>query len=294
MQPCVDAYYGIGEAVDYSKAYACFQEHEVQQFIILMLLNGEGTAKDPKQAAEDLHAWSLDHNDEGENGNLKKEVESHVGNPQAPRVDFCKDIAYSMYSIGFCSGIENALAQQESDLMMKKIRGSLQPAQQVEWDKVQEAFSRYQRDEGSRIEKQFEQGTIRGVAYDSHLEYVRSNFQKLVVMAFLKKGLSPAEAGESKTLLSRVQTAYQADIDDYVKSMSNMDGPNSPDEAKDIAEYKEIAETSQKAWEAVRDLCSALAADVYKQNGVDGSTSMSVAMSKLRIDEIRDNPVGGS
>jgi hypothetical protein len=212
-------------------------------------------------------------------------------------IDFCKDIGYTTYSMDFCAGIQNQLQQQQIEAAMRTIRGTLDTKQQEMWDKIQEAENKYARAEGQRIYKQYEEGTIRGVAYASQVSYVRDNFQKLMTEVFAKKALKPATPAELKTLDIDMQNYYQADIEKYIGEMSYLNDPDSSGDDKlqyvsDVTEYKTNAEDSQKTWQEMRDECAALVTSVYKQNGTDWSASLSAAMTKIRIQEIQSDPVG--
>jgi len=297
VQPCVEAYYGIGRPVDYGKAFKCFQGHDVRQFIVLMTLNGEGTPKDPKLAEQDLETWGLDASAGNEAGNLKSQVQEHMRDADAPRVEFCHDIAYSMYSLGFCSWIRERLQKQEFDKAMGAIRSTFTPAQQQKWDALLRAEERYEKLDANRLLKQFQEGTVRGVAYDMQLMYVRDNFRALMTDVFVKGQLSPATADEQKQLASGMQAAYQDDVKGYSDGEDFLDQPDSSaiekqDYARNVGQYRQDAEASQQAWETLRDLCAAFATDAYQgaQKGMDVSASMAASLMRLRIREIRNSP----
>jgi hypothetical protein len=57
VKPCVNAYYGIGEPINFGKAYKCFSDNQVHEFLIIMQLNGEGTPKNAKQAERTMDTW---------------------------------------------------------------------------------------------------------------------------------------------------------------------------------------------------------------------------------------------
>jgi hypothetical protein len=297
VQPCVDAYYGIGQPVDYDKAFKCFQDHDVRQFVILMTLNGDGTPKDPKRAQQDLAAWGLDASAGNEDINLKNDVQEHLRDPAASRADYCHDIAYSVYSLGFCSWIRERLQKQDFDNAMDVIRGSFTPAQQQKWDELLRAEEAYEKLDASRLLKQFQEGTVRGVAYDMQLMYVRENFRDLVTDAFVRGQLIPATADVQKQLASALQAAYQADVDGYSEGEDFLDQRDSSAlekqaYASNVAEYAQDAEASQQAWARLRDLCAAFARDAYKgaQKGMDVSASMTASLTRLRILELKNSP----
>lgn len=297
VQPCVDAYYGIGQPVDYDKAFKCFQNHDVRQFVILMTLNGEGTPKDPKLAEQDLQTWGLEASTSNEDINLKNDVQEHLRDAGASRADYCHDIAYSVYSLGFCSWIRERLQKQDFDNAMAAIRTSFTPAQRAKWDELLRAEEGYEKQDASRLLKQFQEGTVRGVAYDMQLMYVRENFRNLMTDVFVKGQLSPVTGDEQKQLASALQAAYQADVKGYSEGEDFLDQPDSSAlekqaYASNVAEYTQDAEAAQQAWAKLRDLCAAFAADAYKsaQKGMDVSASMVAILTRLRILEIKNSP----
>jgi len=57
VKPCVNAYYGIDGPINFGKAYKCFGDNQVYEFLIIMELNGEGTPKNTKQAERTMDTW---------------------------------------------------------------------------------------------------------------------------------------------------------------------------------------------------------------------------------------------
>gem|GEM_PF-4929029 len=294
----MNAYYGIGEPTDYTKAYQCFKEQNVANFIILMTLNGEGTPKDPELAKKTMDMWFQAEpwaSSEVDGNAIRNAVAQHVQDPNSPRVDFCKDLAESTYSMGFCSGVDEQLQKQESGDSLRAIGDSFTPPQRAKWNEVLQAKERYAKLEGDRILKQYEDGSIRGVAYDSQIMLVRGNFDQLASEVFVNHNLDTLTPDERKQLDSQMRAAYQTDIDDYVEGQSYLDQSNSSADdkqkyAKNVADYKQIAADSQQAWENLAKLLAELAADIDKTKGTNMVASITADLTQARIGEIKNSP----
>lgn len=296
---CADIYYGIGEPVDYPKAYACFEAHSIYEYMIVMQLNGEGVPQDVQKAEALMQAWlqadpdnanSID--ETGMEGILKERLNDK--NPNPPKINYCQDVGYTTISINFCAAVNDRMEQHQFGETMNSIRASLDPKQAATWDQIQATFAEYQKAEGERMYQQYADGTIRGAAYEGQVSYVRANFLKLMRDVFVAKGLAPVSAQESKKLEADLKSAYQADVDKYVDARSYLNDTNSSADDKkkyvdDIAEYKGDAENSQNAWNKLMGLCVTLASGVYQQKGVDWDASMAAAMAKIRILDIQND-----
>lgn len=299
---CADIYYGIGQPVDYSKAYACFKAHSIYEYMIVMQLNGEGVPRDVHKAEALMQAWlqadpdnanSVD--ETGMEGILNGRLQDN--NPNPPKVEYCKDVGYTTISMDFCAAVNDRMEQHNYDATMSSIRAGLNTQQAAIWDRMQVVFAEYQKAEGERLFQQYADGTIRGVVYQGQISYVRANFLKLMQDVFVTKGLAPVSTEESKKLEAQLKSAYQADVDKYADGQSYLNGiDSSADDKKqyadNIAEYRSDAENSQNTWYKLRDLCAALASSVYKKKGVDWSASMAVAMAKIRVIDIQNDPDG--
>ena len=298
--PCVNAYYGIGQRVNYDKAYKCFQSKNVYEFMAIMQLNGEGTPKNAQKAEQTMKLWFKSDPDNADNvdaDQMRQAVAAHLADPHAPRTDFCDDVGYTTYSMDFCSDVQNRLQEQKTRKAMHAIRASLNPAQQVLWDSIQNAEKIYARAEGLRIYKRYESGTIRAIAADAQVSSVRDDFQGLMTTVFANRSLKPASSLTVGRLNSELRKKYKSDIDEFIQDEAYLIEPDSSAEerrqyASTVADYKIDAKNSQTAWETLRKKCAALAKGIYKQKGVDWSVSVSAAMLKLRIEEIENDPVG--
>lgn len=299
---CVNAYYGIGEALDYTKAYKCFASLNIYQYMIVMQLNGEGVPANPKKAKELLDAWlkaDPDNARSADETQMESVVEQRLNSAYvtAPKLDYCKDVAGTTYSMDFCAGVNDRMEQHNYDATMNSIRAGLNTKQAAIWDQIQVVFAEYQKAEGERLFQQYADGTIRTAVYEGQISYVRANFLKLMQDVFVAKSLAPASTEESKKLEAELKSAYQADVDKYADGQSYLNGiDSSADDKKryadNIAEYKSDVENSQSTWYKLRDLCASLASGVYQKKGVDWSSSMTIAMTKIRVLDIQNDPDG--
>lgn len=296
---CADIYYGIGQPADYAKAYQCFASHSIYQFLIVMQLNGEGVPRDTHKAKELLDAWlkadpdNADSLDEtGMAALVDRRVHADGANP--PRIDYCKDVSSTTLSMDFCAEVDDRRKRHDFDDTMTEIRSSLDSKSVVIWDEIQEEFAKYQKAEGNRMYLHRQDGTIRTLAYQGQVSYVRGNFLALMSKVFTDKTLEPVTAKESKDLQEQLDAAYRDDIKSFTQDFDYLNGSgNSADEKQEyrehVVEFKNDAEKEQADWLHLRTLCSELVARVYVRPGVDWRASMSAAMDKIRTLDLKND-----
>lgn len=302
VDKCVNAYYGIGEKTDYAKAYKCFSTKQVWPYLIIMQLNGEGVPANPDKAKEFMDDWLKADPINAQTTDVTQmeqivERRLHAKKPSSKKINFCADVAGTTYSMDFCGDLNNKIQQQTDNIAMTVIRAKLNPGQVVLWDKIQVAADTYEKAEGERLLQQYVNGTIRGIAYESQISFVRHNFIELMKNVFNKRELKPATTAKLEKLNMDMMAAYKRDVDKYIEANSFMNDPGSTDDLKqqyqsDISTYKADAKESQKAWEVLCNLSATLAASVYSNKSTDWTASMQVAMTKIRIIEIKNDPVG--
>lgn len=305
VDQCANAYYGIGEPIDYRKAYQCFESLKVWQFMIVMQLNGQGVPVSAEKAREYMQDWlkadPMNANSVDET-QMEKMIRERKGKKlgEYPKVDFCQDVGYTTYSMDFCASVQDRLEQAAFDATMSSIRSSLSPPQQVLWDEIQQTLKNYEEAEGQRIYQQFIDGTIRAIAYNSQKSFVRTNFKDLMQSAFEARSLKPQSRPQLDAVTKELEEAYNKDETDYAQDFAPPSGSSGTDErlrheyAEYISDYKVDAQKSQAIWKRLLDLCQDLAASVYanEDKTVDWRVSMAVALSENRIAELKDNPVG--
>jgi hypothetical protein len=306
---CVYAYYGIGQPINYTKAYQCFDSHAIYEYLIVMQLNGEGVPADPKKAEDLMHAWlKADPENAGsvDETHMQQLIKDRLrgSTPSATKIDFCKDAAESNYAIGYCTWVQELLDKQDADKAMGMIRSKLTPNEAAIWDQIMKAFETYLEAEGVRARQLYAGGSAAGTADTGQQIYVRKNFQEFMQSTFGKMNLAPSSKDELEKTEADMQAAYDANISEYEETYSPPEKTNNEtaDETEYretmtnyVAEYKEDAAVSQKRWVALRDLCAKLAVLVYKDKypNVDWVSNLDRALSLVRIEEIRNRPLGG-
>lgn len=298
---CADIYYGIGQPVDYAKAYACFESHAIYEYMIVMQLNGEGVPRNTQKAQALMQAWLQADPDNAKSVDetrmeevLKERLNDKSLNP--PKIDYCKDVGSTTISINFCAAVEDGIEKHAAETAMSAIRATLNPVQAAQWDNIQAAAAAYQKAEGQRLYQQYADGTIRSVAYEGQVSFVRSNFLALMQDAFGAKKLKPATKQQLQKIEADIKAANEADVARYAGEndwLNQADSSNADKQAyaEHVSSYKADVGGAQRSWETLRDLCSNLAASVYTQNGTDWSASMAFAISEVRLMDIKNDPV---
>lgn len=298
-ESCIDAYYGIGQPMDYVKAYKCFQSQHIYPYLIVMQLNGEGTPADLKEAQQTMQVWLSADPDNAQSldeTQMQSLLSTREVNPdrQFPKVDYCKDVAGTTYSVSFCAWVRGQIQQQGLQSSMAAIRAKLDSGDQALWDEIQKTFRAFLDAEGERGGQLYAGGSIRGDAYTEQQIGVRHDFQELMGDVFRKQALAPASKDDLKKAEEDLRETYAEDLAAYKDEYSLSYEPDSGDfnatMKQYVEEYEADTKKSQQLWEKLRDQCARMAANVYKgkQLGVDWAGSMKAAMTRIRAAEIRN------
>lgn len=293
---CVNTYYGIGEAVDYVKAYKCFDDLHAYQMLILMQLNGQGVPADLGKARALMDEWRKLHPDWTSGGLfpdgdrlLRILADKNAKVPPTPTLSYCDDVANSNFEEGFCLGIEDDLEQQKSDKMFAQIRGKLSSEDAKLWDQMIKAFEEYVDAEGLRADNLYYGGSGAPNANTSQRIYVRKDFVGLIQKIFMRRGLVSSSKHEFAKSEADMKTAFDEDIARHgtattPSSASGGASENDFVEKMDVdgaAAYKSAAVDSQNKWLILRNLCAEMAVRFYKgkKPGVDWGVSLDNALT---------------
>lgn len=305
---CVNAYYGIGQPVDYAKAYKCFDSHKIYEYLIPMQLNGEGVPASVAKAKRLMDEWLVADSDNAgslDETNMQKMLDERSANPSTSnkRVDFCRDIAGTNYAGGFCVWVQDQLDKQELEKSIGPIQKKLHGDELVMWKAILKDFNSYLSAEGERGMQLYAGGSAAGSAFTLQQTYVRQHFYGTVQSIFGDMKLIPSSKNELKKAEADLQAAYDANIADYEVSYAPpvATGTETSDdrefretETNYVAQYKDDAVTSQKKWLALRDACAKLAIAVYKDKpNVDWGVSAKRALVVVRIGDLKNRPLGG-
>lgn len=304
VQPCANAYYGIGEKVDYRKAYQCFRKLDVWQFLIVMRLNGQGAPPSVVKARELMQDWlrgNPDNANSMDGQQMEKLIHQREGKKpgEYPKIDFCRDAARTTISGDFCSAVQDRLARGQFSTAMSAIRDSLAENERHLWDQITKTFDAYERAEGDRLYQQYIDGTIRATAFYSQEWFVRVQFLKLTKLAFMTRSLQPQSRRQLDAANTKVMNAFSHNIAVYANTYRKFSEQDSSAADRKqyrqyVSEYKTAAQEAQRVWEHLRVLCEDLAAAVYgnEKKDVNWRASMGVAISRDRVAAIENNPIG--
>ena len=298
---CVNAYYGIGEAVNYLKAYKCFDVLHTYQMLILMQLNGQGVPADLGKAKALMDEWRKLHPNRTvgglfPDGNhlLRILADKNAKVPATPALSYCKDVVTSNYEEGFCLRIEDDLEQQKSDKTFAKIRGTLSPEDAKLWDQMTSAFEEYVDAEGLRADNLYYGGSGAPNANTSQRIYIRKDFMELIQKVFIQKALVSSSKSQLEKSLAIMQAAFDDDLaKNGTISASEVSSDTEFDkkmEADGAVAYKSAAVDSQNKWLILRNLCAEMAARLYKgrKPGVDWEISLDNALTIDRTAVIKE------
>jgi len=302
---CGDYYFGISSPPDFHKALRCYEREQAWDFLILMYLNGEGTPVDLHKAEDLLKDWQKAGPAYGADSlqaaALRKAIEERKQNPDKtyPHLDYCTDVAGDTVAINFCAGIDDQIAERDFKLTMAATKAKLTRSEAIIFDRMIAAFTAFKRAESRRMYLQYIDGTIRGVAAMEQAAFVRDQFLALIRDAIEHHALEPADDRAYKTADDELNQVYRNDVREYAQGFEDRIREDSFKDFRDlyrgyIADYKKAAREVQIHWIQYRDLWAELARSLYKDRGkaLDAAVSMKTAVTKIRVKELRNDPIG--
>ena len=290
-QPCIKAYYGIGQPVDYAKAYKCFNSLNVYQFLILMQLNGDGVPASVDKARKLMKEWQASEPETfimrsfPDDSRVLKILNSRTTRiPPSPRIDFCNDFAFFGFEYRFCSSLDNTLSEQKTNKAWAAIRAILPSKDTVLWDQIVKLFDDYVNAEGKRGEDAYGEGTMAPTGYDNQQIDVRKSFLTFAQSTFINMKLPPATRVQLSSAEAAMKRAYDSDIAWYAEGEDYQD----PNAKSFLSKSKTDLAASQKIWIDLRDKCSELAVSLYrKKAGINWEISLKYEMTLVRTEDIK-------
>jgi len=302
-EDCDGYYYGISGAPDFVRALRCYEAEQRWEMLIPMHLNGEGTPADVGRAEELLLAWQKQDPSQADSLQVQAfrtiidERKQHPGGPFA-HVDFCDDVAGDTVNMNSCAALYEEMENAKLRARLAKIRSGLTAAQGVALDKVVAEFKVFQLAEGRRMYQQYIDGTIRGIASFGQKDFVRDQFSTLIQDTVERRGLQPADRGAYEAADRELNQVYRDDLRAYTDEYEELFKDGSK-EYRDlhgghVEKYKKDSKDAQIHWIRYRDLCAELARLLYKgkKAAFDPALSMKTAVTRIRVLELRNDPIG--
>lgn len=282
-EDCDALYFGIGRPPDFSKALKCYEAEKSWELLILMHLNGEGTPADAQKAGELLQSWQKADPSQADSMQaeaLRNAIAERKQNPGEtyPRLDYCQDIAGDTMSLNFCAWIDERLAEVDFKAAMARTRSNLAPADAAIFDKVLAEFAAFKEAEAGRMYQRYIDGTIRDLAASGQAAFVREQFLSLIRETVEQRRLAPADEKAYKAADLELNQVYRDDV-----------------RSNEASEYRKHSKDAQLHWIRYRDLLADLARSLYKdrQRELDPAVSMKTAVTRVRVRELRNDPVAG-
>ena len=302
--PCISYYFGVDGAPNYPRALKCFKEKNSGGFVALMYLNGEGTPRDLNKAEAALTTWKQKspHDFNGDQAAiLEKAIRTcrRSGRRACPRVDYCNDLAENTLEMEICDAVAQLSAQSALSRRVATITSTLSAKDRAIFDRVVTAFKAYQMREAERGYDAFADGTIRGQAGFGQEQFARDDFLKLLTETIQARKLEPATAGAYRTVEGELEREFRRNVHEKIEAwqeaLQHSRAKNLSDQDRYYIEnYKKAAQESQLQWIKFRDSCAELAGALYRDHAsnFDPAVSMKTFVTKLRIAELRYNPIG--
>jgi uncharacterized protein YecT (DUF1311 family) len=274
---CPSLYSGLEGAPDLPAALACFRANGNWAMVAVMLLDGEGAAVDVA-GARAAYQHLLDENGHARDDDavamekILRQRESHPGD--ARRIDFCREVARTTYSLDLCAAIGDRADERRTRETIAKTRAALAPGQQSLLDELAAAASRLIEADGQRLYQQYIDGSIRTLASYSQRQRVRKTF-----VDRLQSWGSPAATLTARRSLDDADRELNAV---YRKTLA----------ASDASDYQSKVREAQRAWLRYRD---AFAKFVSARQPPAASPAIRrlvrSLLTKDRIDELRRDAV---
>lgn len=297
---CIGLYFGIDRPPDYPKALKCFEDRKAWNFVVIMYVNGEGAPRDLQKAEAVLEAGQKTDPDVAppeKAAALQKAIDKCKLAPHesCPRVDYCRDVAYTTQELEICDAIDQSSEEAGLSRTIAEVRRKLSAPDRAIFDRAVAEFKAYQLEEMQRAYENVTPGTMSGLAGAGQAAFVRDNFLKLIAEAIQTHKLKPASISEYKATDDKLGRVDSDDLREHVKEGQGLMKESGDPDKSVIEDYKKTARESQHHWLKFRDLLAELATSLYRDRAksFDPAVSMKTAMTKIRIEELRINPISG-
>jgi hypothetical protein len=179
-------------------------------------------------------------------------------------------------------------------------RSNLSPTNRSLFDREVAEFKAYQLDDMQRQYQASIDASLRDVEGAEQAAFVPDNFLKLTAETIQARKLRPVTSTSSYNAMNaQLERVYHGNIhrtiEDWQEELTDPGATNLRDDDKSyIKEYQEWARKAHSQWIKFRDSCADLASSLYRNQAgqFDPAVSMKVAVTKLRIAELRYNPIG--
>ncbi|MEO7419651.1 MAG: lysozyme inhibitor LprI family protein [Thermoanaerobaculia bacterium] len=302
-EDCDNYYLGIHGVPDLAKALRCYKAEQRWEMLIVMSLNGEGAPVSIPRAEELLLAWQRE--DPNQANSLQAMALSEIiderrqhSDGSFPRVDFCRDIAQDTVAMNSCAALDCEIDEVRLETMLAKVKAGLTPVEAAALDKVVVGFKAFESAEGGRAYQRYIGGTGRIIAAIEQVGFVRDQFSTLTQNTVERRQLQPADRGAYEAADRELNQVYRDDIrtytKDYEEQIKDDQYANGDRYRFFIEEYKKDSKDAQIHWIRYRDLCAELARLLYKgkKGEFDPALSMKTAVTRIRVLELRNDPMG--
>jgi len=296
---CIGLYFGIDRAPDYPEALKCFEGRKAWNFVVTMYVNGEGAPRDLQKAEAVLKAGQKTAPDVAppeEAAALQKAIDKCklARHKSCQRVHYCRDIAYTDHELEICDAIAQSFEEAALSRTIAGVRRKLSAPDRAIFDRAVAEFKAYQLQEMQRAYDVVTPGTMSGLAGAGQAAFVRDNFLKLIAQTIQTRKLKPASIGESKSVDDELGRVVSDDYRDHVTERQELMKGSGDSDKSVIEDYKKTARESQRDWLKFRALLAELATSLYRDRAktFDPAVSIKTAMTKIRIEELRYNPIG--
>lgn len=293
--PCENYYFGIGVNQDYKKAFDCYNRSKDPDYIalILMYLNGEGTAKDLKKADDLLTYFKADQ----AGGNqttwqLEKHVKEQLANPKGKfaRVDY-GDIAFTTDDMTHWMKIQQKLQEQHDKKDLENLKKNLNYKAAKILGEIDKQNYIIKELEGERVDMEWIDGTLRGAATGSYEEYLQDNHRDRIMEMVVKHKLKKASRDELQNYEKKLDKLYKKVLVDGEQMCADL-RPDMQGEIKQ--DYAPTVLAARNAWIKYRDKWVELLKIVKPEGMNDEETieiSVKTLLTKERIEEIKFDPM---
>lgn len=303
-EDCDNYYLGIHGVPDLAKALRCYKAEQRWEMLIVMSLNGEGAPVSIPRAEELLLAWQRE--DPNQANSLQAMALSEIiderrqhSDGSFPRVDFCRDIAQDTVAMNSCAALDCEIDEVRLETMLAKVKAGLTPVEAAALDKVVVGFKAFESAEGGRAYQQYIGGTGRVLASLGQTSLVRDQFSTLIRDTVERRQLQPADRGGYAAADRELNQVYRDGIRTYTIEYQGLIKDGNLKDSREtyrayIEEYKKGSKDAQVHWIRYRDLFAELARLLYKEKkgAFDPVLSMKAAVTRIRVLELRNDPMG--
>jgi len=236
-----------------------------------------------------------------EAGALREEIDERKQHPEIsyPRIDYCRDIAQDTLTLNFCGYVSEQVEGVRRETRIREIRRTLTPAQGSLFDQVVKAFSRFESAETTRAYQLYAGGTGRQLAAMGQDTFVSAHLSAMLEETVVRRGLQPTDRAAYEAADRELNQVYQDDLRKVVEEQEKLIQSTSQKELIDmyraqIDAYRKAAREAQLQWLRYRDLYADLARSLYpdRRPTCDPALSLKTALTRIRVDELRHDPLG--